>query len=103
MTFEAFRQRYPKRNGGQRWGDAERFFNALLKKGHTTEEIIAGVERYKAWCDATGKTGTELVQQAATFLGRNKGFLEDWAIPGAAVDMRRERNKSVARNWAGRS
>ena len=86
--FDEIRRMYPKRGGGQKWGDAERAYNARLSEGSTHEQILSGVERYSLYVRATGKEGTEYVQQAATFLGRNKGFLETWAAPAEVQDIR---------------
>lgn len=55
--------------------------NARLAEGHTWPELIAAAERYAKFCDATGKTGTETVQQAKRFLGTSKPFLLAWAVP----------------------
>ena len=79
--FDQLKAAYPKRSGSQRWGDAKRFLNRLLNEGETIEDILAGVERYKAWAENEDIIGTVFVQQAATFLGRNEGWREDWEIP----------------------
>jgi hypothetical protein len=71
---------FPKRAGSHRWPAAEKAINARLREGHTETEILEGAERYARWCEASGKVGTEFVQQAATFVGRNKAFLESWEI-----------------------
>jgi uncharacterized protein YdaU (DUF1376 family) len=76
--LELLKAAYPRRSGDQRWHDAEKAIRARLKEGHTWQEIIAGAQRYAAWCDSTGKTGTETVKQAATFCGPGKAFLEPW-------------------------
>lgn len=81
--FAEVRHLYPKRSGSQRWDDAVRFYLRRLAEGHSHETIIAGIKRYTAWAEAAGKVGTEGIQQAATFLGDNKGFLEPWAMPRA--------------------
>jgi len=86
--FDEIRLAYPRRGGGQKWGDAERAYKKLLAQKHTHDEILAGVIRYKDYLTATGGIGTQYVQQAATFLGLNKGFLEPWAIPAETVDVR---------------
>ena len=86
--FDEIRKVYPKRGGGQKWGDAERAYNARLAEGHTHEEMLAGCERYARFLSITGKAGTEFVQMAATFLGRNKGFLEPWTPPAEVKDVR---------------
>jgi hypothetical protein len=54
---------------------------ARRKAGHSVEVIQAGVERYRSWCEATGKIGTETVKQAATFFGPDESFLQLWEIP----------------------
>lgn len=86
--FDEIRLAYPKRGGSQKWGDAERAYNARLAEGHTHEDILAGCERYGRFLTLTGKAGTEYVQMAATFLGRNKGFLEPWHPPNQVQDVR---------------
>lgn len=86
--FDEIRLAYPKRGGSQKWGDAERAYNARLAEGHTHEDILAGCERYGRFLTLTGKAGTEYVQMAATFLGRNKGFLELWHPPNQVQDIR---------------
>lgn len=84
--FAEIRKVYPRRGGGQRWEDAHSGYLKAIAAGHTHESILAGVERYAAHIRATGKENTEYVQQAATFMGRNKGFTEPWTIP----EQRRE-------------
>lgn len=86
--FEEIRMAYPQRGGGQRWKDAERAYHAQLASGVTHEEIMAGVSRYAQFMRITGKVGTEFVQQAATFLGRNAGFKEPWTAPNQVQDVR---------------
>lgn len=44
-------------------------------------EMIAGAKRYAAFCEATGKTGSEYVMQAVRFLGPDKYFSQDWEQP----------------------
>lgn len=46
--------------------------------GATWDRILAGTRAYKAHCDKTGKTGTELVKQARTFFGPQMYF-DEWA------------------------
>ncbi|MFZ9611212.1 MAG: hypothetical protein ACO294_10975 [Methylococcales bacterium] len=86
--FDEIRLAYPRRGGGQKWGDAEKAYKKRLAQKHTHEEILAGVKRYKDYLIATGSIGTQYVQQAATFLGENKGFLEPWIPPAEVKDVR---------------
>lgn len=86
--FDEIKKAYPKRGGGQRWQDAERFYHSRIQEGVTHKEILDGVYRYARFCDQTGKTGSEFVQQAATFFGRNQGYREPWTPPAMVKDVR---------------
>lgn len=79
--FAEVRARFPRRAGSHRWQDAEKHYRARLREGATPAEILAGVDRYAAFIRASGKERTEYVQQAATFLGTNRGYLEPWTEP----------------------
>ena len=79
-----FKLAYPERNGDQKWHDAWRAMQARFREGHTFEEILAGAQRYAAHCAAAGKTGTEYVKQAATFVGPGKPFQLPWHPPPKA-------------------
>lgn len=86
--FEQIRKAYPKRGGSQRWPDAERAYRSRISEGVSHKSILDGVCRYARFIDSNGKTGTEYVQQAATFLGRNAGYLEPWTPPAVVQDVR---------------
>lgn len=79
--FVELRREYPKRAGSQRWDDALGYFNALVRGGVAPPLILAGVRRYAVFVRVTGKEHTEHVQQAATFLGKNRGFELPWTPP----------------------
>ncbi len=79
--FVELRREYPKRSGSQRWHDALGAFRARVREGVSPQAILAGVQRYAAFIRATGKERTDYVQQAATFLGKNKGYELPWALP----------------------
>lgn len=68
--FVEFWQAYPKRSGNNSRKDAAAKFTAKVKQGHDPGKIVAGAQSYAAWCDATGKTGTEYVKQAAVWLNQ---------------------------------
>jgi len=76
-----FKVAYPNRAGDQGWRKALKEANARLAEGHTAAEFIAGALRYAEFCKAAGKTGTEYVKQACTFLGPDKPFLLPWHPP----------------------
>lgn len=81
-TFLAAWEVYPRRTGGNPKDAAWKKWQARLADGHSEEEMLAGVRRYAAFARATGKEGTEYVQQAVRFFGREKSFLESWACDG---------------------
>lgn len=72
---------YPKRNGGNPWPRAFKAYNARIKEGYTHGEIKAGLMQYAPFCDAVGKTGTELVMQAATFFGPDIRWEDTYCVP----------------------
>ena len=97
--FEEFKKAYPQRSGTQPWSRALKVIRARLKDGSTWSEILAGVKRYADYCDATAKTGTEFVMQAATFCGAEKHYLESWEPPPTKSELRQDRNIDAANEW----
>ncbi|WP_019558504.1 YdaU family protein [Thioalkalivibrio sp. ALE12] len=105
--FEALWAQYPKRGGDNPQKKAFKAYTARLRKGVTHEDMMAGVMRYAAYCEQQGKVGTEFVKQAATFLGPDEHWREEYRPPAKptmtvhngglkpAVD-----NSDVARRWA---
>jgi hypothetical protein len=89
-TFEDFWTARPRRSGGDSKRQAQKAWNARMREGVEPTDIVAGMERYKAYLNATDRIGTEFVKQAATFLGPDRHWEEDWAPPadaaGAAED-----------------
>jgi len=80
-VFNEIWQEYPKRLGNNPKNLAYRAYNARRAENISSEVLSAGVKRYKAFCDATHKTGTEFVMQASTFFGPRYEFEEDWTLP----------------------
>jgi len=83
--FERAWSLYPKRAGGNSKAAARKAWNARLKAGVSADDMIDGVERYAAFCHATGRTGTQFVRQAATFFGPDLHFEERFDIPANAA------------------
>ena len=67
-TFADFWAEYPKRAGDRKRAESEKKFGLAVKRGVDPGLIVDGAKRYRAFCDATGKVGTEFVQQAPTWL-----------------------------------
>ena len=96
--FSQFKLAYPKRAGSQPWGRALQAIHARLKEGHSWDEILDGVRRYADFCSATGKVGTEHVQQASRFCGPGQPpeFLQEWRLPATRAETRLEGNLASA-------
>lgn len=92
--FEDAWGRYPKRSGNNPKRDAFDKWRARVLEGVKPEDMLAGVERYRAWCEHEGKVGTELVMQAVRFFGRSRPFEQSFELPKANAG-----NGSAARLW----
>jgi hypothetical protein len=79
--FEQIWKIYPKRVGGNVKSEAYQAFKARIRNGATSLAMKAGVERYRAYCDATGSTGTQFVKQTSVFLGPQRHWEQDWELP----------------------
>lgn len=101
--FADFQAAYPKRGGDQGWQKATRAAAARLREGHHETEMIAGAQRYAAFCEVTGKLGTEYVKQACTFLGPDKHFLNPWNPPATKADVRLGSNLAAAQEFMRRT
>jgi hypothetical protein len=76
---------YPRRSGGNPRKPGLSAWKARVREGRTTPaDALEAVRRYRTWCEATGKIGTETVMQFASFFGQQKeGYLQDWTQPAA--------------------
>jgi len=74
---------YPRRSGGNPRKPGLSAWKARVREGRTTPaDALEAVKQYRAWCEATGKIGTETVMQFASFFGPQKeGYLQDWTQP----------------------
>lgn len=97
--FEEVKAAFPKRAGSQPWPQALRACSARLKEGHTWPELLAGVRRYAAFCESTGKVRTEYVMQAQRFFGPNKPFADDWSPPPSRAQVKQDRNIAASLQW----
>jgi hypothetical protein len=100
--FVEIRAVYPKRSGSHRWQDAHKHYRARLAEGDYHETIKEGVARYAAFVKASGKDGTEYVMQAATFLGKNRAYLEPWTPPPSKAQVKQDANISASMEWLSR-
>lgn len=93
--FDALKAMYPKRAGDQKWKAARKAINARIAEGATWHELFDGARRYAAFCQATGKIGTEFVKQASTFYGTELNFRLPWDLPTTKADTRQAANVSA--------
>jgi len=91
QEFEEAWSAYPKREGSNNKRKAFSAWNARLREGVAPEEMLAGVKRYAAYCDAKDATGTQWVMQAQRFFGKDREFENDWSVaqqPSGAIQRR---------------
>ena len=100
--FDDFWKAYPKRSGDNPKGTARSRWRSNRKRGVAASGMIDGAKRYARWCDATEKTGTEIVKHAATFLGQQEGWDTAWTITESDHAKRDEADPGVEFNkrWA---
>lgn len=94
LNMAPFEAVYPKRSGSQRRMDAAAEATARMKEGYAWEDMIAGAERYRTYCEAAGIIGTQYVMEAMTFLGRNLEFLNPWDPPAKPLTARQRRDRA---------
>lgn len=79
ILFDSFWNIYPKRSGSNPRLQAFAAWKARCLDCPPAD-LLAGAERYAAFCDATNKTGTEYVKQAVSWLSpRFEGWTQDWS------------------------
>jgi hypothetical protein len=81
--FEAVWSVYPDRPGRSK-ADACKAWKARRKEGVTVEALMAGVERYAAYCRAC-KTEPGFIKQPTTFFGPGEHYLADWTAPAPST------------------
>ncbi len=95
--FDEFLMIYPKRAGGSPRKPALIAYQKAIDRGHTEAEIIAGAASYAASCDALGKTKTEHVAHAATFLNQDR-FKDDHHVEQPDPQTIRQPNARPSKN-----
>ena len=79
--FEALWGIYPKRAGSNPKIKAYKAYLRRIKEGYKYLDILQGLQRYAAYCQLTGLLRSEYILMAATFLGPDEYFLEEWELP----------------------
>jgi hypothetical protein len=79
-AFVTAMARYPRRDGSNPRQSALHAWRARVREGVDEALMLAGVERYRTWCEARGMTGSEHVMQAQRFFGPNREYEALWLI-----------------------
>ncbi|SIO39244.1 hypothetical protein SAMN05444172_1570 [Burkholderia sp. GAS332] len=94
---------YPKKPGTHSKQDALKQWKARLNQGKQADDMIAGVKRYAAHCEAKGNTGGEFVMHASRFFSASLQFELSWDIPaetgrpqGGGFMTMQERNRAIS-------
>jgi len=94
-SFEQFWQVYPKRAGSNNKTSAF----VAWSKHECIPDILAGVAKYKEFCEKTGKIGTEYVQMASTWLNQY-GWENEWTLPKVDKRTLLPKNSNLWCAWA---
>lgn len=101
-NFSSLWQAYPRRAGGNPKRKAMAAYSARIREGISHDDLAAGVERYASYVRVTHGEGSRFVMQAATFLGPDERWAEDWQPPlerTDASDGRRDQNRDGAGSY----
>jgi len=100
-AFRDLQRRYPSGTYRQsEWLLAERGLAEHLERGASLAEIQAGVERYRAQCDAKGSTGTQFVLSPSKFFDLTRPqFREPFPLPRTKAEAQQDQNIGAAKDW----
>jgi hypothetical protein len=77
----------PRRQGSDSKKKAFQCCKARIKQGATWRQMAEGMNRYKDFCQATGKLNTEFTMQMTRFFGSEEQFKEDWTYEAAPANQ----------------
>ncbi|MEQ6971128.1 hypothetical protein [Pectobacterium polaris] len=86
--FESCWKAYPKREGSNPKNHALKHWQARIKEGVTPAELLAGTQRYAAFCVAKGQSGTPYVMQAQRFYGASREWENSWVVSSQPQQLR---------------
>ena len=92
---------YPKREGGDSRKAAMKAWQARVRSGVAAEDLLAGVLRYAAHCDAKGVTGTQYVKRAASFFGPDEHWIEEWNVVAERSVEHAPKNRDPKKQFLG--
>ena len=93
---------YPDCRNRVSWTTAFRCVQNHLDRGVAFADLVAGVQRYATYCDATAKAGTQYVLTPQKFFGEvDDPWAQPWAIPKTKADLQQDANILAVQNWLG--
>jgi len=100
VSFEPLREAYPDCRNRVSWIHAYHFIQNHLDRGVGFEELLAGVQRYAAYCQATGKCGTQFVLTPQKFFSEpDDPWAQPWEPPKSKAEVAQDANISAAQAW----
>lgn len=79
--FEHWWSQYPEREGRKgKKKTASGYYNTRLSEVGSHETLLRNLMAYSAYCDASGKTGTQFVLQATTYLNDPDNVINPWKV-----------------------
>jgi hypothetical protein len=94
---------YPKRSGPSGWGSMKLLLEVRRALRESTwEQLIRGCENYKAYCQASGKEGTDFVQNPLRFIA-DGCYLEEFTFEAPKTKeeaAKSEHQRKEAERWA---
>ena len=91
---------YPQRSGPSGWGSMKLMLELRRAlQTSTWERILDGCKSYKAYCDQSGKTGTDYVQTPLRFIG-DGCYLEEFTYQAPQTQADKDRSQAQQRDAA---
>lgn len=99
--FNRVKAAYPKFSGRQDWITAEHHCRLRVDRdGASWSDLLAAVERYRAYCDGGGVSGPQYVMTPAKFFSAaDEPWKQPWTIPPNKAEIRQGRNISASEQW----
>jgi hypothetical protein len=103
-AFVVVKSTYPKFTGRQDWPNAEHHWRMRVEQGVEPAQLLAGVERYAAFVDAGGVSGSAFVMTPGKFFSAtDKPWSQAWDPPLGKAETRLAGNLTAAEEFMRRT